>query len=206
VPQGSARAEVFPLGPRFRGGARPGAWDGGAVPGGRGLGRRPGRGRRAAPRSRPVSACGPSTRLPDRAAPPIPRSRRTPQDTPRSERVSTRALTHPERLPRRLRRPRHAVRPTPRADTLAVRPRPETKSRVRVLDVDLVDLRRAFHDELEARGDVPAHERLDGPLGRGGVTDGDAEQRTARPVPGGFPERPRSPLPHSPASTRLAAV
>src|SRR5207247_11203044 len=41
----------------------------------------------------------------------------------------------PARLPRRLRRPRHAVRSMHRAIILAVRPRPETKSRVGLLVV-----------------------------------------------------------------------
>src|SRR5262249_9045464 len=91
---------------------------------------------------------------------------------------------------RRLRRPRHAVRPTPRADTLAVRPRPETRSRVGS-NVDLVDLRGALHDELEARSDIAAHECLDGALGGGGVTDGGAEQRAAGRVQRRLLERPR---------------
>src|SRR5262245_36157047 len=116
--------------------------------------------------------------LPDRAAPPIPRSRRAPQDTLVSERISSRGLTHPERLRRRLCRPPHAVRPTPPAGTRAVRPRPKTKSRGGVLHVDFVDLRGPLHDELEARGDVAPHERLDRPFGGIGVADGDPEERT----------------------------
>src|SRR5438874_9350202 len=50
------------------------------------------------------------------------------------------------------------------------------------LHVHLFHLRRALHDELEARRDLAAHEGLDGLLGPGGVADRDSQQRAARGV------------------------
>src|SRR5207247_3345490 len=52
----------------------------------------------------------------------------------------------------------------------------------RLLDVHLFHLRRALHDELEARRDLAAHEGLDRLLGPGGVADRDLEERAARRV------------------------
>ena len=49
-------------------------------------------------------------------------------------------------------------------------------------DVHLLHLRRALHDELEARRDLAAHEGLDGLLGPGSVADRDPQQRAARGV------------------------
>src|SRR5439155_12404727 len=54
--------------------------------------------------------------------------------------------------------------------------------RAQTLDVHLVHLRRALHDELEARRDLAAHEGLDRLLGPGGIADRDLEQRAARGV------------------------
>src|SRR5262245_35151079 len=45
------------------------------------------------------------------------------------------------------------------------------------LHVDLVELRRPLHDELEARRDVAAHQGLDRLLGLAGVVDRDPQQR-----------------------------
>src|SRR5438093_6594767 len=50
------------------------------------------------------------------------------------------------------------------------------------LHVHLFHLRRAVHDELEARRDLAAHEGLDRLLGPGGVADRDLEERAARGV------------------------
>src|SRR5262245_39474001 len=58
---------------------------------------------------------------------------------PRTLLSNLRAST-PESLSRRLRRPRHGLPPSPLATSLAVRPRPETKSRVGFSDFRLVDV------------------------------------------------------------------
>src|SRR5438128_9931366 len=50
------------------------------------------------------------------------------------------------------------------------------------LDVHLFHLRRALHDELEARRDLAAHEGLDRLLGPGSVADRDPQQRAARGI------------------------
>src|SRR4029450_1757618 len=58
-------------------------------------------------------------------------------------------------------------------------------------DVDLVQPRRALHDELETRRNIASHQRLNGLLGRRRVGDTHAEQRGPGGRGGGLVQRPR---------------